>query len=112
MTDGGGSGSGGFKLLVHPAARSEWERLDNSIKSPFRKKLAKLLDGTAAPSPHDALAGFPPGYFKIKLRKSGYRLVYFYAEDDLQILMIAVGKRERHVVYEKAKSRQAPRDAT
>jgi mRNA interferase RelE/StbE len=94
-----------FRLLIHPAARAEWDRLDNSVKAPFRKKLSRLLAGEAAPSPRDALAGLPPGYFKIKLRGADYRLVYFYAEDVLQILMIAVGRRDRKLVYEAARRR-------
>ena len=106
MAAGRGKPSGRkFKLLIHPAARAEWNRLDNSVRTPFRNKLAKLLSGEAAPSPRDVLAGFPPGYFKIKLRGAGYRLVYYYAEDVLQILMIAVGRRDRKLVYEAARRR-------
>ncbi len=43
--------------------------------------------------------------YKIKLRKSGYRLVYEVVDDRLVILVIAIGKRNREAVYEKAAKR-------
>jgi len=43
--------------------------------------------------------------YKIKLRKSGYRLVYDVVDDRLVILVIAIGKRNREAVYEKAAKR-------
>ena len=46
------------------------------------------------------MSGFE-NHYKIKLRASGYRLVYEVAEEELFVLVIAVGKRERSVVYQK-----------
>jgi mRNA interferase RelE/StbE len=41
------------------------------------------------------------------LRGVGYRLVYEVRENELIILVIAVGKRERNVVYRLADSRKS-----
>jgi len=43
--------------------------------------------------------------YKIKLRSSGYRLVYEVVDNELYVLVIAVGKRESGKVYEKALKR-------
>jgi len=40
------------------------------------------------------LAGLPDCY-KIKLRSSGYRLVYQVVDDDVVVFVVAVDKRER-----------------
>lgn len=48
----------------------------------------------------DALRDMP-GHYKIKLRASGYRLVY-RVEDER---VVAVGKRERGVAHEKVRER-------
>ncbi len=42
---------------------------------------------------------------KIKLRTSGYRLVYEVIDDDLVVMVIVIGKREGSRVYEIAKDR-------
>jgi len=40
--------------------------------------------------------------YKIKLRQSGYRLVYKVEDDIVIVTVLAVGKRERSDVYKKA----------
>lgn len=91
-----------FKLKFVPTALKEWGKLDNSIQSQFKKKLAERLN-----SPHvlsSALSGFD-NHYKIKLRASGYRLVYEVINEEIVVLVIAVGKREKNVIYKKAKKR-------
>ncbi|HFC46725.1 MAG TPA: type II toxin-antitoxin system RelE/ParE family toxin [Dissulfuribacter thermophilus] len=51
------------------------------------------------------LSGFE-NHYKIKLRASGYRLVYEVIEEEICVLVIAVGKRERNLVYKKARKRK------
>lgn len=46
-----------------------------------------------------------PGSYKIKLRASGFRLVYDVINDILAIAVVAVGKRERSDVYQLASER-------
>jgi len=41
----------------------------------------------------------------IKFRTSGFRLVYEVIDNELYILVIAVGKRDKNIVYKKAQKR-------
>jgi len=43
--------------------------------------------------------------YKIKLRSSGYRLVYQVQDSKLVVLIISIGKRERSIAYKLAKNR-------
>jgi mRNA interferase RelE/StbE len=43
--------------------------------------------------------------YKIKLRKAGFRLVYEVRDQELVILVVAIGKRERNAVYKTAAKR-------
>uniref|UniRef100_UPI002095F244 type II toxin-antitoxin system RelE family toxin n=1 Tax=Vibrio paracholerae TaxID=650003 RepID=UPI002095F244 len=43
--------------------------------------------------------------YKIKLRQSGYRLVYQVENDIIVVTVLAAGKRERSEVYTKALQR-------
>ena len=54
--------------------------------------------------PAQKLRGHPDRY-KIKLRASGYRLVYEVHDDTVTVMVIAVGKRDRGEVYAKAAER-------
>ncbi|CDH28127.1 RelE toxin (fragment) [Xenorhabdus bovienii str. Jollieti] len=45
------------------------------------------------------------GCFKIKLRSSGFRLVYQVIDEDIVIWVIAVGKREDSKAYKIASER-------
>jgi len=91
-----------FNLKFLPTAMKEWKKLDNSIQTQFRKKLKERLQ-----TPHvisGKLSGFE-NHYKIKLRVSGYRLVYEVIDQELFVLVIAVGKREKGAVYKKARER-------
>ena len=92
-----------YKLKFLPIALKEWKKLDHSIKSQLKKKLKERLQ-----NPHiraSQLYGFETHY-KIKLRASGYRLVYEVRKQEIVVLVIAVGKREKNLVYKKAVKRQ------
>ena len=43
--------------------------------------------------------------YKIKLRQSGYRLLYQVRDDIVIVTVLAVGKRERNEAYKKALKR-------
>ena len=45
--------------------------------------------------------------YKIKLRSTGFRLVYRVQDDALVLLTITVGKRDKSAVYDLAKLRLA-----
>lgn len=93
-----------YKLKFLPAALKEWEKLSPPIKSQFKKKLAERLQ-----NPHIAasrLRGYDRVY-KIKLRSVGYRLAYEVIDDELVVYVLAVGKREKDVIYKKLASRKS-----
>lgn len=94
-----------FKLKFHTKALKEWRKLDHDTQAAFKNKLTKLVNRTETPTPRNALSGFPDGYFKIKLRKKGYRLVYRRDEGELIVLVLAVGRRDRNTVYDAARER-------
>nr|WP_240193377.1 type II toxin-antitoxin system RelE/ParE family toxin [Desulfobulbus alkaliphilus] len=54
--------------------------------------------------PSSKLSGFE-NHYKIKLRASGYRLVYEIIDKELFVLVIALGKRDKNSSYKKAKKR-------
>ena len=91
-----------YKLKFLPTALKEWKKLDNSIQSQFKKKLKERLEKPHNPS--SKLSGFE-NHYKIKLRASGYRIVYEVIDTELFVLVIAVGKRDKNSVYKKAKKR-------
>ncbi|ELU2271601.1 type II toxin-antitoxin system RelE/ParE family toxin [Escherichia coli] len=83
-------------------ALKEWLKLDKSIQQQFAKKLKKCSENPHIPSAK--LRGLKDCY-KIKLRASGFRLVYQVIDDMLIIAVVAVGKRERSNVYNLASER-------
>ncbi|MDO5686530.1 MAG: type II toxin-antitoxin system RelE/ParE family toxin [Neisseria sp.] len=91
-----------YELAFLPSARREWQKLDNSIKTQFKNKLAERLQNPHVPS--SALRNMPDCY-KIKLRSLGYRLVYRVDDDVITVTVIAVGRRDKNHVYALADKR-------
>ena len=91
----------GLKFL--PTALKEWKKLDSSIQNQLKKKLKERLQDPHIPS--SRLHGFE-NHYKIKLRASGYRLVYEVVEAEIVIMVVAVGKRDKNLVYKKASKRK------
>lgn len=91
----------GLKFL--PSALKEWKRLDSSIQGQLKKKLQKRLENPHVPA--SRLHGFE-NHYKIKLRASGYRLVYEIIESEIVVLVVAVGKKDKNLVYQKAVKRE------
>jgi mRNA interferase RelE/StbE len=91
-----------YKLKFIPTALKEWEKLDNSLKQHFKKKLKERLENPHVPSAQ--LTGYS-NHYKIKLRTSGYRLVYEVIDNELVVLVIVIGKRERGAAYSTFESR-------
>jgi mRNA interferase RelE/StbE len=80
----------------------EWNRIGSTIREQLKKKLKERLTEPVVPS--DRLHGFK-NHYKIKLRSSGYRLVYEVDQGEVSVIVITVGKRERSEVYLKARKR-------
>ncbi|RKY76711.1 type II toxin-antitoxin system mRNA interferase toxin, RelE/StbE family [candidate division KSB1 bacterium] len=91
-----------YKLKFLPAALKEWNKLGSTIRLQFKKKLKERLKQFKIASAK--LIGFQDVY-KIKLRSSVYRLAYQVREQELTIIVVAVGKREKDKVYLRAKKR-------
>ncbi len=91
-----------YKLKFLPVALKEWNKLDSGIKNEFQKKLEKRLIEPEVTSAR--LVGHKDIY-KIKLKSSGYRLAYKVINDELVIIEIAIGKREKNIIYKKMMDR-------
>ena len=91
-----------YRLRFHELALTEWNKLDGSIKSQFKKKLAERLEQPRVKS--SALSGMKDCY-KIKLRQLGYGIVYRVDDDIVSVTVIAAGKRDKEKVYQDAEKR-------
>ena len=91
-----------YKLLFREDALKEWKKLDSSIKSQFKKKLAERIE---VPRVESSRLNGMKNCYKIKLRNAGYRLVYQVRDNEIVISVVAVGKRERNAVYKAAAKR-------
>ena len=91
-----------YKLAFLAEALKEWKKLDNGVRQQLKAKLAERLAEPHIPSAR--LAGAAHRY-KIKLRSTGYRLVYEVRDAQVLVLVIAIGKRDRNAVYRSAQAR-------
>jgi len=90
-----------YKLEFHPAALKEWARLGDTVREQFKKKLVERLE-----TPHVEGDRMAPERYKIKLKASGYRLVYEVIDCRPVVYVLSVGKRERLAAYKKASIRE------
>ncbi|BCK18117.1 mRNA interferase RelE [Vibrio cholerae] len=91
-----------YKLSFKKSALKEWQKLGATLQQQFKKKLAERLENPHVPA--SKLSG-ADNMYKIKLRQSGYRLVYKVEDDVVIVTVLAAGKRERSDVYRKAMTR-------
>ncbi len=91
-----------YKLEFKKSALKEWKKLGSTLQQQFKKKLAERLENPHIPA---AKLSGADDIYKIKLRQSGYRLVYQVHNDIVIVTVLAVGKRERSDVYRKAMKR-------
>jgi mRNA interferase RelE/StbE len=92
----------GYTIKIREEALKEWNGLDSIIREQFKKKLKKRPENPHIPAAR--LSGMPDCY-KIKLRASGFRLVYQVIDDVLIVAVVAVGKRERSQAHMLASER-------
>lgn len=95
-----------YELEFHELALKEWRKLDGSVQALFKKQLAKRLQAPHVPSAR--LQGGLKNTYKVKLRDVGYRLVYEVIDQQLVVLVIAVGRRDHEAVYLEAARRTGP----
>lgn len=91
-----------YSLAFVETALKEWRKLGSSVREQFKEKLQERLENPHVPSAR--LHGMPNCY-KIKLRAMGYRLVYEVEDKLVLVTVIAVGKRDKGLVYTNARKR-------
>ena len=91
-----------YSLAFAESALKEWRKLAPQIREQFKNKLRERLENPRVPSAR--LHGMPDCY-KIKLRAVGYRLVYQADDSVVLVTVIAVGKRDKGLVYLSAAGR-------
>ncbi|NDL64139.1 type II toxin-antitoxin system RelE family toxin [Acerihabitans arboris] len=91
-----------YELEFEEHALKEFKKLGAPLREQFKKKLNEILVNPHIPA--NRLGGMPDCY-KIKLRSAGYRLVYQAIDEEVIVLVLAVGKRDRSEVYNAAKAR-------
>lgn len=95
-----------YDFKFHPKAQKELEKLNNSTRILFTKKLKQILNspqiGLSLGNKNNLnLSGFKKVYFSNKK----YRIIYEILENKILIHIIAIGKQENIDVYKKANER-------
>ena len=85
-----------YELAFLESALKEWRKLGPAVRDQFKEKLRERLANPKVPSAR--LHGMPDSY-KIKLRAAGYRLVYRVDDGVVLVTVIAVGRRDKGLVY-------------
>ncbi|MFA9487562.1 MULTISPECIES: type II toxin-antitoxin system RelE/ParE family toxin [unclassified Mannheimia] len=84
------------------SSEKEFRKLDLALRKQFVEKLKERAENRRVESAK--LRGMKDCY-KIKLRNAGYRLAYQVINERIVVKVIAVGKRDRSEVYQKALAR-------
>jgi mRNA interferase RelE/StbE len=92
-----------FEIYCIKPAHKEWQKLDNTIREVFLKKLIKLINNPRIEK--NRLRGQLSDCYKIKLQYLGYRLVYQVIDNKVMLLIWAIDKRQNEDVYDGAKNR-------
>ena len=91
-----------YELEFDKRALKEWNKLGDTVRQQFKKKLADILSNPRIEA--NRLRELPDCY-KIKLRNAGYRLVYQVQDERVVVFVVSIGKRERETVYMDADKR-------
>lgn len=85
-----------YELEFVESALKEWRKLPPGVRDQLKTKLTQRLENPRVPAAR--LHGLPDCY-KIKLRTVGYRLVYQVHDQQVVVTVIAVGRRDKGIVY-------------
>ena len=91
-----------YDLEFDRRALKEWNKLGDTVRQQFKKKLAEVLENPRIEA--NRLRQLPDCY-KLKLRSAGYRLIYQVIDREVVVFVIAIGKREREAAYKDAQDR-------
>jgi mRNA interferase RelE/StbE len=84
-----------YDLEFKKSALKEWKKLDSTIQKQFKLKLEERLI-----QPRSEVDRLRNGLgYKIKLRSSGYRLIYTVDDGRVVVEVVAIGKRDS--IYER-----------
>jgi mRNA interferase RelE/StbE len=76
-----------YSLEFDARALKEWQKLGDTVRQQLKKKLAEVLLNPRVEA--NRLHSLPDCY-KIKLRSSGYRLVYQVLDHEVVVFVVAV----------------------
>lgn len=91
-----------YNLEFDKRALKEWNKLGDTIRQQFKKKLVEILKNPKIEA--NRLRELPNCY-KVKLKTAGYRLVYQVIDQEIVVFVVAIDKRENEVAYQKATER-------
>lgn len=91
------------RLKFEEDALAEWMHLDKSVRDPLKKKLDKRLKHPRVEN--QRLHGLLKDCYKIKHDKTGHRLIYQVIDDEVIVLVLAIGRRENLEAYFAAEGR-------
>lgn len=91
-----------YDLIFNDQALKEYKSLSGDIQAQIKKKLLNIIETPHVPK--NKLHGMKDCY-KIKLRASGFRLVYSVDDAAVVVEVIVIGKRDKYDVYRIAENR-------
>ena len=80
-----------YELRFSQRAQKKWEKLGANVRAEFEPILRRRLEEPHIPA---ATLRGAPNLYKIKLRSSGYRLVYQVREQKLVVFVVGLGRRD------------------
>lgn len=87
-----------YELEFDARALKEFKKLGSTVQLQFKKKLKEILDSPKVTA--NQLRDLPNCY-KVKLRTSGYRMIYQVNDDTITVLVVAIVKRDKEQAYKK-----------
>lgn len=85
-----------YALAFVPQAHKEWKKLDPHTRQLFKNRLIERLEKPRVAAAQ--LRGHPSRY-KIKLQALGFRLVYEVRDQEVLVMVVAVGRGKGNAVY-------------
>ena len=96
-----------YKVCLIPSAQKDFKKLDGREKFLVAKQLKKLASKPFLGEELGKHAGIDlTGYFKLYADRKRLRIVYQCIGDEIDIEIIAIGRREEFEVYRKAEKRK------
>jgi mRNA interferase RelE/StbE len=104
-----------WDIVYHEMARKDLHRLDKTQRTQVLKAIEKVAQnplpnnegGYGKPLGNRATSQLA-GYYKIKLRKSGLRVVYGIVRQQETMKVIVISVRDDEIVYRLAEQRTKP----